>query len=124
MLLLYAAEYEPHGVKMVYDGKPVELSPEQEEVASMFAIMKETDYMSKPTFLKNFWEGFQEVRSQRQQQQKQKQQQRHNRSPAGSSRSRSNSSDISELQEGQGQSNNSSKSSCSRREPGVTCQQQ
>ena len=27
----------------------------------MFAIMKETDYMNKPTFLKNFWEGFQEV---------------------------------------------------------------
>ena len=27
----------------------------------MFAVMKETDYMNKPTFLKNFWEGFQEV---------------------------------------------------------------
>ena len=27
----------------------------------MFAIMKETDYMNKPTFLKNFWEGFKEV---------------------------------------------------------------
>ncbi len=27
----------------------------------MFAIMKETDYMQKPTFLKNFWEGFKEV---------------------------------------------------------------
>jgi DNA topoisomerase-1 len=47
---------------MLYDGRPVELTPEQEEVASMFAIMKETDYMSKPTFLKNFWEGFKEVR--------------------------------------------------------------
>lgn len=46
---------------MLYDGKPVDLTPEQEEVASMFAIMKETDYMNKPTFLKNFWEGFKEV---------------------------------------------------------------
>jgi len=27
----------------------------------MFAVMKETDYMNKPVFLKNFWEGFQEV---------------------------------------------------------------
>jgi DNA topoisomerase-1 len=57
----FPPEYEPHGVKMLYDGKPVDLTPEQEEVASMFAIMKETDYMKKPIFLKNFWEGFQEV---------------------------------------------------------------
>ena len=27
----------------------------------MFAHMKESDYMTKPTFLKNFWEGFKEV---------------------------------------------------------------
>jgi hypothetical protein len=59
--VMFPPEYEPHGVKMLYDGKPVELTPEQEEVASMFAIMKETDYMAKPTFLKNFWEGFQQV---------------------------------------------------------------
>ncbi|WIA12998.1 hypothetical protein OEZ85_006609 [Tetradesmus obliquus] len=59
--VLFPPEYEPHGVKVLYEGKPVELTPEQEEVASMFAIMKETDYMSKPTFLKNFWEGFKEV---------------------------------------------------------------
>jgi DNA topoisomerase IB len=61
-VVVVSTEYEPHGVKMLYDGKPVELTPEQEEVASMFAIMKETDYMSKPTFLKNFWDGFKEVR--------------------------------------------------------------
>lgn len=63
--VLFPPEYEPHGVKMLYDGKPVELTPEQEEVASMFAIMKETDYMNKPIFLKNFWEGFREVRGYR-----------------------------------------------------------
>lgn len=59
--VLFPPEYEPHGVKMLYDGKPVDLTPDQEEVASMFAIMKETDYMNKPTFLKNFWDGFKEV---------------------------------------------------------------
>ncbi len=62
-LLLPSALAQPHGVKMLYDGKPVELTPEQEEVASMFAVMKETDYARKPTFLKNFWEGFKEVRA-------------------------------------------------------------
>jgi DNA topoisomerase-1 len=59
----FPPEYEPHGVKMLYDGKPVDLTPEQEEVASMFAIMKDTDYMQKPNFLKNFWDGFKEVSS-------------------------------------------------------------
>eukprot|EP00879_Flechtneria_rotunda_P005977 GHRR01006285.1.p1 GENE.GHRR01006285.1~~GHRR01006285.1.p1 ORF type:complete len:642 (+),score=176.76 GHRR01006285.1:498-2423(+) len=59
--VLFPPEYEPHGVKMLYDGRPVDLTPEQEEVASMFAIMKETDYMKKPTFLQNFWDGFKEV---------------------------------------------------------------
>jgi hypothetical protein len=57
----FPPEYEPHGVKMLYDGRPVELMPEQEEVASMFAIMKETEYMQKPKFLENFWRGFKEV---------------------------------------------------------------
>ncbi|GLC44374.1 DNA topoisomerase 1 [Pleodorina starrii] len=59
--VLFPPEYEPHGVKMLYDGKPVTLTPEQEEVATMFAVMKDTDYMKKPVFLKNFWEGFKEV---------------------------------------------------------------
>lgn len=59
--VLFPPEYEPHGVKMLYDGKPVDLTPDQEEVATMFAIMKETDYMKKPVFLKNFWDGFKEV---------------------------------------------------------------
>lgn len=46
--VLFPPEYEPHGIKMLYEGKPVDLTPEQEEVATMFAVMKETDYMNKP----------------------------------------------------------------------------
>ena len=30
--VLFPPEYTPHGVKMLYDGKPVDLTPEQEEV--------------------------------------------------------------------------------------------
>ena len=59
--VLFPPEYVPHGVKMLYDGVPVDLTPEQEEVASFFAVMKETDYMSKQIFLDNFWEGFRTV---------------------------------------------------------------
>jgi hypothetical protein len=60
--VLFPPMYEPHGVKLKYDNKPVDLSPEEEEVASMFAAMKDTDYATKPVFLKNFWNDFREVR--------------------------------------------------------------
>ena len=46
---------------MLYDGKPVDLTPEQEEVAQLFAVMKDTDYMQKATFINNFWEDFRAV---------------------------------------------------------------
>ncbi|KAL6768009.1 DNA topoisomerase 1 [Auxenochlorella protothecoides] len=59
--VLFPPEYQPHGVKMLYDGVPVDLTPEQEEVATFYAVMLETDYMTKETFKKNFWEGFSEV---------------------------------------------------------------
>lgn len=59
--VLFPPEYQPHGVKMLYEGLPVDLTPEQEEVASFFAVMKETDYMNKRIFLENFWEGFKGV---------------------------------------------------------------
>ena len=35
----FAPAYEKHGVPLLYDGKPVELNSEQEEVASFFAAM-------------------------------------------------------------------------------------
>ncbi|KAG4150142.1 hypothetical protein ERO13_D05G377000v2 [Gossypium hirsutum] len=56
--VIFPPPYKPHGVKMLYDGQPVDLTPEQEEVATMFAVMQETDYMSKPQFKKNFWEDW------------------------------------------------------------------
>lgn len=32
--VLFPPEYAPHGVKMLYDGRPVDLTPEQEEVCA------------------------------------------------------------------------------------------
>ncbi len=59
--VLFPPEYEVHGVKMLYEGKPVDLTPEQEEVATMFAVMKETDYVKKEQFLRNFWDAFKPI---------------------------------------------------------------
>ncbi|XP_024987242.1 DNA topoisomerase 1 alpha-like [Cynara cardunculus var. scolymus] len=52
--VIFPPPYKPHGVKMLYKGKPVDLTPEQEEVATMFAVMLDTDYMTKPVFKENF----------------------------------------------------------------------
>ncbi|PWA99650.1 DNA topoisomerase I alpha [Artemisia annua] len=59
--VIFPPAYKPHGVKMLYKGKPVDLSPEQEEVATMFAVMLDTDYMSKPQFKENFWSDWRTI---------------------------------------------------------------
>ncbi|KAL6212863.1 hypothetical protein ACLB2K_018078 [Fragaria x ananassa] len=53
--VIFPPPYEPHGVKMLYNGKQVDLTPEQEEVATMFAMMTDTDYARKKRFRDNFW---------------------------------------------------------------------
>ncbi|CAB4262834.1 unnamed protein product [Prunus armeniaca] len=37
------------------------LSPEQEEVATMYAVMKDTEYVQKKTFRNNFWNDWQKL---------------------------------------------------------------
>ena len=62
----FPEEYQPHGVKMLYDGKPVDLTPMQEEAATFFAAM-DPDGMhlgnpkTAPIFIKNFFADFREV---------------------------------------------------------------
>ena len=48
-------------MKILYEGQPVELTTEQEEAATFFAVMLDTDYVKKETFANNFWEDFQEL---------------------------------------------------------------
>ncbi|KAJ7529666.1 hypothetical protein O6H91_15G061100 [Diphasiastrum complanatum] len=59
--VIFPPPYQVHGIKMLYDGKPVDLTPEQEEVATMFAVMKDTDYASKPKFISNFWSDWKQI---------------------------------------------------------------
>ncbi|KAI3829381.1 hypothetical protein L1987_03504 [Smallanthus sonchifolius] len=59
--VIFPPAYKPHGVKMLYKGKPVDLTPEQEEVATMFAVMLDTDYMTKPKFKENFWGDWRKI---------------------------------------------------------------
>lgn len=54
----FPPQYQPHGVKMLYNGKEIALEPEAEEVAGFFAALLETDYARNPTFVKNFFDDF------------------------------------------------------------------
>ncbi|WZZ31836.1 DNA topoisomerase 1 alpha [Brassica napus] len=59
--VIFPPPYKPHGIKILYKGKPVDLTIEQEEVATMFAVMKETDYYTKPQFRENFWNDWRKL---------------------------------------------------------------
>ncbi|PNT62067.1 hypothetical protein BRADI_5g24917v3 [Brachypodium distachyon] len=59
--VMFPPPYMPHGVKMLYNGQPVDLTPEQEEVATMFAVMRDTEYASKETFINNFFTDWRKI---------------------------------------------------------------
>lgn len=58
--VLFPPPYEPlpKNVKMKYDGVPLTLPPESEEVAGFFAAMIETDHAQDKTFRANFFRDF------------------------------------------------------------------
>ncbi|KAL8143625.1 hypothetical protein V2J09_016657 [Rumex salicifolius] len=59
--VIFPPVYEPHGVKMLYDGRPVDLTPEQEEVATMYAVMLDSDYVQKEKFNENFFNDWKKL---------------------------------------------------------------
>ncbi|KAM5351610.1 hypothetical protein ACJ41O_004333 [Fusarium nematophilum] len=63
--VLFPPEYEPlpGHVKLIYDGTPVNLAPEVEEVATFWVAMMtpaSSHHMDNPIFRQNFWKSFQE----------------------------------------------------------------
>jgi len=59
--VFFSTPYEAHGVKMLYDGKEIYLTPEQEEWATYFARYIETDHMHKVQFKNNFFDCWTEI---------------------------------------------------------------
>lgn len=57
----FAPPYQPHGVRMLYDGRELALEPEAEEVAGFFAAMSHTDHAQNPIFVENFFTDFRQV---------------------------------------------------------------
>lgn len=56
--VIFPPEYEPHGIPLLYNGQPVELSPDSEEIATFYAAKLQTDYVKKTTFRSNFFIDF------------------------------------------------------------------
>lgn len=50
----------PKDVMLKYDGRPVPLPPESEEVAMFYAVKLETQHATNPIFNRNFFEDFRE----------------------------------------------------------------
>ncbi|KAG8469576.1 hypothetical protein KFE25_006031 [Diacronema lutheri] len=59
--VLFPPHYEPHRVPLVYAGAPVALSAEQEECATWYAAMKDTDFGQDPKFQENFFEDWRKL---------------------------------------------------------------
>lgn len=59
--IMFAPEYVPHGAQMKYDGTPISLSPEAEEVASFYAALLETRHVENHVFRENFFNDWKEV---------------------------------------------------------------
>lgn len=51
----------PSSVKMLYDGKPIDLPPESEEVATFFAAMLDTEHAQNDVFQSNFFKDWQDI---------------------------------------------------------------
>ncbi|CAK5085601.1 unnamed protein product [Meloidogyne enterolobii] len=60
---MFAPEYVPlpKNIKFKYNGKPMDLSPSAEEVATFYAKMLDHDYTSKPIFNQNFFKDWRKV---------------------------------------------------------------
>ena len=59
--VVFPPEYQPlpKNVHMLYDGNPVRMAPEAEEIAGFFgAMLNSTHNVENPTFQKNFFEDF------------------------------------------------------------------
>ena len=63
--VIFQPPYQPHGVPLYYNGKPVKLTPEQEEIATLYAMVGEDaiqlrEEESAKIFKSNFFAYFKE----------------------------------------------------------------
>jgi len=58
---LFPADYKPHGKPLKYKDDFIQLTPEQEEAAMLYAKYIQTEYVQNKTFNKNFWNDWKKL---------------------------------------------------------------
>lgn len=58
---LFPADYIPHGKPLKYKDQLIELTPQQEETAMLYAKYITTEYIENKTFNKNFWHDWKKI---------------------------------------------------------------
>jgi DNA topoisomerase-1 len=59
--VLFPPEYIPHNIPIKYNGQEVQLEPQAEEYATLYAKYIETEYINNKIFNKNFWEDWKKI---------------------------------------------------------------
>ena len=59
--VLFPPKYEPHNIKIKYKGEPIDLTPEQEEIATFWAQLLDSEISQKEIAQKNFTKEFRKV---------------------------------------------------------------
>jgi len=59
--VMFAPDYEEHGIPIKYDGKEIKLNLDAEELATYWCSVKGTPYETKNIFINNFWKEFTKV---------------------------------------------------------------
>src|SRR6185437_7576269 len=61
--VVFAPEYEPHKVPLLYKKEKIILNPEAEEMATIYAKYIDTEYPKNGKFNKNFWHDWKKLLS-------------------------------------------------------------
>lgn len=59
--VLFAPPYIPHKIPLVYNGNKIELEPEAEEMATLYAKFTDSDYIKESMFRRNFWNDWKKI---------------------------------------------------------------
>jgi DNA topoisomerase-1 len=59
--VVFPPKYEPHNIPLMYKGEKINLTPEQEEYATIFSRYIDTEYYKIDKFKKNFWKDWSKI---------------------------------------------------------------
>lgn len=59
--VLFADEYIPHNVPIIYNNNEIHLDPENEEIATLYAKFIDSEYIKDNTFKRNFWKDWKQI---------------------------------------------------------------